>query len=295
MSTPPSAPVLPRSFLYVPGSKPELFTKAAAGPADAFVLDLEDAVPVTGKAQARADVRRWLEGRDADRAASGAEPWVRVNADALDDDLEAVLRPGLVGLFLAKTSVSALAELTVLLERLEPERGLAGGSVRVVGLLEDARSLLDLPELARSPRLTTFGIGEVDLMADLRIDRTSRSASAVETLRIQVVLHAAAAGLAAPVAPTSTDFRDLEAFAESTRLMQDLGFRSRTAVHPAQVGVINDALSPTPEAVEAARGVVDRFTAAGGGVSTDERGRLIDAAVVRQAQETLARAGRPGR
>ena len=296
MSTSPSAAVLPRSFLYVPGSKPDLFAKATAGPADAVVLDLEDAVPLTGKAQARADVRRWLEESgvdDAAGAASGAQRWVRVNADALGDDLEAVLRPGLAGLFLAKTSVSALAELTQLLARLELERGLAGGSVRVVGLLEDARSLLDLPELAGSPRLTTFGIGEVDLLADLRIDRSSRSASAVEALRTQVVVHAAAAGLAAPVAPTSTDFRDLDAFAESTRLMQDLGFRSRTAVHPAQVSVVNDVLTPTPEAVAAARGVVARFAAAGGGVTTDERGRLIDAAVVRQAQETLARAGRP--
>lgn len=299
-STSVSVDVLPRSFLYVPGSKPELFDKAAAGAADAVVLDLEDAVPLAGKAQARVDVRRWLEGRDADAdadgaAGSGALPWVRVNADALVDDLEAVLRPGLVGLFLAKTSPAALTELTALMARLEPERGLADGSVRVVGLLEDARSLLDLPELARSPRLTTFGIGEVDLLADLRIDRTTRSAPAVEALRTQVVLHAAAAGLAAPVAPTSTDFRDLDAFAESTRLMQDLGFRSRTAVHPAQVGVVNDVLSPTPQAVDAAREVLERFTAAGGGVTVDERGRLIDAAVVRQARETLARAGRPGR
>jgi citrate lyase subunit beta/citryl-CoA lyase len=283
--------VLPRSFLYVPGTKPELFPKAAAGPADAVVLDLEDAVPLVEKARARDDVRRWLEEYDG----SGAQPWARVNADALADDLDAVVRPGLVGLLLAKTSLAAVAELTALLARLEPERGLGSGSVRVVGLLEDARSLLDLPELARAPRLTTFGIGEVDLLADLRIDRTSRSTSAVEALRTQVVVHAAAAGLAAPVAPTSTDFRDLDAFAESTRLMQDLGFRSRTAIHPAQVSVINDVLSPTPDAVEAARGVVERFAAAGGGVTTDERGRLIDAAVVRQAQETLARAGRPGR
>ncbi len=295
MSASSPTAVLPRSFLYVPGSKPELFAKAAAGPADAVVLDLEDAVPLTGKAQARDDVRQWLVGRDPDGAGSGAQPWVRVNADALSDDLEAVLRPGLVGLFLAKTSVTALAELTALLARMEPERGVAGGSVRIVGLLEDARSLLDLPELARSPRLTTFGIGEVDLLADLRMDRTSRSASAVAALRTQVVVHAAAAGMAAPVAPTSTDFRDLDAFAESTRLMQDLGFRSRTAIHPSQVGVINDTLSPTGEAVEAARAVVERFAAAGGGVTTDERGRLIDAAVVRQAQETVARAGRPDR
>jgi citrate lyase subunit beta/citryl-CoA lyase len=289
MTAPSTPTVLPRSFLYVPATKPDLFPKATVGPADAVVLDLEDAVPLRNKPEARGAIRRWLEGERE----QGAEQWVRVNAEAVAEDLDTAVRPGLAGLFLAKASLASVSELAETLDRLESERGLLAGSVRVVGLLESARALVDVPALARTRRLTTFGIGEVDLLADLRVSRSDRSAAAVDALRTQVVVHAAASGLAAPVAPTSTDFRDLASFAESTRLMHDLGFRSRTAIHPAQVPVIHQVLTPTPKAVAAARGVVDRFDAAGGGVTTDEHGRLIDAAVVRAAQETLARADRP--
>jgi citrate lyase subunit beta/citryl-CoA lyase len=279
---------LPRSFLYVPATKPELFPKATAGPADAVVLDLEDAVPLRQKETARAAVRTWL-GQDRPRH---AQQWVRVNCGSIPQDLDAVVWPGLAGLFVAKCSRPAMREVAEVLGHLEVERGLSAAPVRVVGLLESAEAVLDLAELSRVPRLTTFGIGEVDLLADLRITRSHRSAAAVEALRGQVVLHCAAVGLCAPVAPTSTDFRDLDAFAESTRLMHDLGFRSRTAIHPAQVRVIHDVVTPSAEAVAAARNVLTRFEAAGGGVTTDELGRLIDAAVVREARETLARSAR---
>lgn len=276
---------LPRSFLYVPATKRELFPKAARGPADALVLDLEDAVPLTHKDIARGFARSWLD----EAPPTGTECWVRVNADAIDRDLDAVVRPGLVGLFLAKCTLSGVQELSAELSRLEAARGMARGSVRVVGLVESAQGLVDVGPITRCSRLTTLGLGEVDLLADLRISRTHRSSAAIDRMRADVVLHCAAAGLSAPVAPTSTSFRDLDAFAESTRHMHDLGYRSRTAIHPAQVPVIHEVLTPTDAAVAAAEALVARFDAAGGGVATDEEGRLVDAAVVREARETLAR------
>lgn len=280
--------MLPRSFLYVPGDRADLFAKACAGPADAVVLDLEDAVPLTGKADARDAVRRFL---DAQTVPGSTELWVRVDPLGLAADLDAVAHPRLAGLFVAGCTPAVLAEVAEGVTRRERERGLAPGAVRVVGLVESAAGLLSLAEMAAHPRLTAFGIGEVDLLGDLRMARSARTEAAVLQLRTQVVVHSAAAGLDAPVAPTSTDFRDLDAFAESTRLALDLGFRSRTAIHPGQVPVIHDVLTPGPQEIEAARDVVRRFEAADGGVTTDARGRLIDAAVVRGARETLARAG----
>jgi citrate lyase subunit beta/citryl-CoA lyase len=282
--------VLPRSFLYVPASRPELFAKAAAGPADALVLDLEDAVPLADKSRARGSVRDWLDDRGpAGEGASGVQTWVRVNAGIVGKDLAAVVRPGLSGVLLATCTPAVLEEAATELAHLEPERGLAPGTVRAVGLVESAAGILGLATMAAHPRLAAFGIGEVDLLGDLRIVRGPRSQAAVVALRTQVVVHSAAAGLEAPVAPTSTDFRDLEAFAESTREMLELGFRSRTAIHPAQVPVIHEVLTPTATQVDAARDVVRRFEDAGCGVTTDAAGRLIDAAVVREARETLAR------
>jgi citrate lyase subunit beta / citryl-CoA lyase len=143
--------------------------------------------------------------------------------------------------------------------------------------------------MAQAPHLATVGIGEVDLLADLRVSRSA--GSVIDSLRLQVVVEAAAVGLLAPVAPTSTDFRDLDSFRTTTRALVDLGFRSRTAIHPAQVPVINEVLTPGEAEVAAARDVLARFEQAGEGVTTDVHGHLIDLAVVRGARETLTRAG----
>ena len=73
-------------------------------------------------------------------------------------------------------------------------------------------------------------------------------------MRLQIVRHAAAAGLRPRSRPRRPDFRDLDGIREpSTRHLVDLGFRSRTAVHPAQVPVINEVLAPDPETVDAGR------------------------------------------
>lgn len=279
--------VLPRSFLYVPATRPDLFAKGAAGATDAVVLDLEDAVPVPLKQEARAAVRSWLDGGAGSAA---TQTWVRIDADALQADLLAAVHPALRGVFVAKCSSASLAEVSRLLDERERVTGMTVGAVQVVGLVESASALLELATMTSLPRLTTLGVGEADLLADLRMTRSPGSAAALDALRSQIVVHCAAAGRHAPVAPTSTDFRDLEAFAASSRHMFDLGFRSRTAIHPSQVPVIHEVFTPSTADVSAATDVVARFEAASGGVTTDAAGRLIDAAVVRGALETIARA-----
>lgn len=282
--------MLPRSFLYVPGNQPDLFVKADRGPADALVFDLEDAVPHADKESARHQVQQWLE--NASETPSPTKPsWVRVSAESIAADLEAVARPGLAGVFLAKTTPDALAVIDRVLGSLETARGL--DRVPVIGLVESARAIVQLGAMAGHPRLLAFGIGEADLLGDLRAHRGPRAATMIDLLRSQVVLHSAAEGMAAPVAPTSTDFRDLEALRESTQVLLELGFRSRTAIHPHQIAVIHEVFTPPALEVEAAADVVRRFDAAEGGVTTDRNGRLIDAAVVREARETLSRRPRP--
>lgn len=278
--------VLPRSFLYVPANRPDLFDKGVAGPGDALVLDLEDAVPVPEKQEARRKLITWLAARPAEP--TGPEIWVRVSPEFLDDDLDAAVRRGVRGLFLAKCSTVQLDAASTRLAALEEERRISP-RLDVVGLVETAAALSDLARVTAHPRLTTLGIGEVDLLGDLRMTRSHRTAAAIDAIRAQIVVHCAAAGRAAPVAPTSTDFRDLEAFEESTRHLLDLGFRSRTAIHPSQIGVINTVSSPSAESLAEAQEVLDQFERSQGGITLDARGRLIDAAVVREARETVGR------
>ena len=156
---------------------------------------------------------------------------MRIDGQVLEADLAAVASDALDGIVLATLPRDGAGASGAVVRRRAPARDRP-----VVGLVEDAAGLREIAAMARHPHLLTFGIGEVDLLADLRVDRARRRA-AVDAIRLQVVVEAAAAGLAAPVAPTSTDFRDLDAFRDTTRAMVDLGFRSRTAIHPAQVPV----------------------------------------------------------
>jgi citrate lyase subunit beta/citryl-CoA lyase len=286
-----SAPaVMPRSFLYVPADKPELFTKATLGGADAVIFDLEDAVPQHRKEEARAALREWLTvGRpEAVQGGVTQQLWVRVGADTMPDDLDAVVHPSLDGIMQAKSSAENLASLDAALS----SRGVTGSDewmVAVIALVEDASALEDLPAIARSPRLVSLAIGEVDLLADLRMARSSLSEPAVDSIRTRIVVASASARLQAPIAPTSTAIRQLAEFEQSTLKMRDLGFRSRTAVHPSQLPIIHRVFTPSIDDVAAARDVISRFRLASGGVATDAAGRMIDAAVIRGAEDTLAR------
>lgn len=266
--------ILPRSFLYVPGDRPELFPKAEACEADAVILDLEDAVAPDAKAAARRHIGRWLEeDREPDRW------WVRVDAATLEKDIAAIAgTPGLSGVILAKAE---FAGVSVLLEH--------APSVPVIGLVESARGLRDAPRMARVQSLVGFGVGRVDLLADLRVDADATGPSALASLYLDIVVTCAASGLPAPIAPTSTDFRDLDGFTRTTREFVALGFRSRTCLHPRQCAVVNRVLTPGDEELAAARDMIARYES-GGATVVDARGRFVDAAVVRAAYEVVTRA-----
>ncbi|MDH6238106.1 citrate lyase subunit beta/citryl-CoA lyase [Cryobacterium sp. CG_9.6] len=212
-----------------------------------------------------------------------------MSAEDVVADLTAVVGAGLAGVFLAKCTVPLLEQAVETITALELEHGLAPGTAGVIGLVESAAALLQLDVMASNPRLVTFAIGEVDLMADLRMTRSAQSEVALDSLRVRFVVSAAAAGLLPPVAPTSTAVHALEAFADSSQKMFDLGFRSRTAVHPKQVPVIHGVFTPGAADIEAARAVVACMEQAQGGVALDADGRMIDAAVVRGAHEVLLR------
>lgn len=273
-------PTSARSFLYVPANKPELFDKAVNGDTDAVIIDLEDAVPLPDKDRARNEVAQWLESRSS----TDTQIWIRVTPEFMTQDLEAVAGTAVTGIMVAKCSTDSLTRADRFLEM----RNLP--DVELIGLIETAHSLRALPEMARCNRVRTFGIGEVDLLADLRITRSESTESMIDAIRLSVVIDCAAAGLAAPIAPTSTDFRDLDGFVATTARFVQMGFRGRTALHPSQVPIINAALTPSADDVAEARRLVELYDVAKGGPTVDDSGRFVDEAVVRGAREILARA-----
>ncbi|WP_230423261.1 HpcH/HpaI aldolase/citrate lyase family protein [Streptomyces radicis] len=272
-----------RSALYVPGDRPEMLSGATRRGADALILDLEDAVPPARKESARAAVAEWLAARPA-ASAAGPRIWVRINAgERGHDDLRAVAGPAVTGLFVAKAgSVRELAALAGLLD------GVPGAErMALCPVLESAAAVLAAADLARCPRVARLQLGEADLRADLGVDPGPGEPELL-WVRSQAVLVSAAAGLAAPLAPASTDVRDLDALRRGTVAFKRLGFHGRTCVHPAQVPVVNDVFTPTPDELARARDLVARFDATAEGVILDDRGRMVDEAVVRRARRLLS-------
>jgi len=277
-----------RSYLYVPGDRADRLARAADRGADALLADLEDAVSAARKDQARQTVAAWLAGPERIRC----QVWIRVNSDHAADDIAATISPAVAGVVVPKAEPALLASISSLLSRREDELGLGEGTFAMIPLIETAAGLLAAADIAAAPRVLRLGIGEADLAADLRLQPDPGRAELMP-LRLQIVVASAAARIAAPVAPTATDFRDLDELRESTEALLRLGFRARTAIHPAQLPVINEVFTPSAQEVARARRLVEALAAAertGSAVATDEDGRMVDEAVARSAREVLDRA-----
>ncbi|MFJ8741416.1 HpcH/HpaI aldolase/citrate lyase family protein [Embleya sp. NPDC127516] len=278
-----------RSWLYVPGDRPAMLEKALSRGADAVIVDLEDAVPASAKSAVRAEVARWLTGQDPEGQCA---IWVRINSGTPGlVDARAVVAPALRGLVQAKCAgLDELRALHDVLTEREHETGIDAGRTQVSPLLEDAAAILAAPAIARAPRVTRLQVGEADLCADLGIE-PGDDESELLAIRSRIVLASAAAGIAPPVAPVSTDYRDLDALRRSTERLRRLGYRSRACIHPDQLRVVHDVFTPSPEAVERAGRLVARFEAglaAGQAVCVGDDGKMIDEAVVRNARRILA-------
>ncbi len=281
------SPALARSMLYVPGDHRDRLDKALARGADALIVDLEDAVAPKRKAMARDIVADWTVAN----AGHSKAIWVRINAESPAEDIATITTP-IAGVMVPRAEAALLAQVDEQLSAREKEMEAPARSIAIIPLIETARGLLRALDLAESPRVHRLAIGRADLAGELGL-RLDPEGLEFATILLHLVIASSAAGIAAPLAPTSTDFRDLEALRRSTEQLMTLGFRGRSAVHPAQIAVINEVFTPTPGEVAAALRLVSAFEEAdrsGSGVILGEDGRMVDAAVVRSAREVLARA-----
>ncbi|PKW07197.1 citrate lyase subunit beta / citryl-CoA lyase [Streptomyces sp. 1222.5] len=265
----------PLTWLYVPGDRPHVVTKALVAGADVVVIDLEDAVAPDRKEYARTATAELL------RAPQPVPVHVRVNA--LDGpwaaaDLTALATlPGVRGLRLPKvTSPGQIRQVAVTTP------------LPLYALLESALGIEHAHEIAGAhPSLRGISLGEADLRADLGV----RADAGLDWSRSRVVVAARAAGLAPPPQSVHPDIRDLDGLAASCAHGRALGFLGRAAIHPRQLPVIERAYLPTPAEIEQAETII-KAAAADPGAQALPDGRFVDAAVVALAQRTLSLARR---
>lgn len=266
---------LARSYLFVPGNRPERFDKALAAGADAVIFDLEDAVPVADKRMAREAVMCWLQAREE---TTSPQILLRINACGTpqhEADIEACLH-GVHGVLLPKSE--RLAELTQLAQALP--------GVALLPLIETALGFAAVPELARAPNVQRLVFGSIDFQHDLGIEGEGEE---LLYFRSQLVLHSRLAGLAAPVDGVSTALDDPpRVHAEALRARR-LGLGAKLCIHPRQIAPVHEAFAPTPAQLDWAHRVLAAADAArGAAVALD--GAMVDRPVILRAQALLDQA-----
>lgn len=259
-----------RSYLFVPGNRPERFDKAYATGAGAVIVDLEDAVTPAEKASARMAVRDWLS---VDKPVL-----IRINSAASEwfaDDLALCSLPGVAGIVLPKAEHAA--QLRALVD---------AGARAIFPLIESAEGFAQLSEIARHDKVQRLMFGSIDFQLDLGIDGEEDE---LLFFRSQLVLQSKLAGILAPVDGVSVGIDDSDQLCADTQRARRLGFGAKLCIHPKQVEFVNRTFRPDAASIAWADRVIAAADRAGGAaVAVD--GKMVDLPVLLKARAIQAEA-----
>jgi citrate lyase subunit beta/citryl-CoA lyase len=261
---------VPRSYLFVPGNRPERFPKAFASGAHAVIIDLEDAVPCAEKTAARNAAHDWLsQGKPTlIRLNGAATPWFA-------DDLQLCGLPGLAGVVLPKCE--RREDIGLVAER-------SGERARILPLIETAQGFWNALALAKASFVDRLIFGAIDLQLDLAITGEDEE---LHYFRSQLVLVSRQAGIRSPVDGICAAIQDFERLRAQTLRARRFGFGGKLCIHPKQIRVVNESFLPSSEEVAWARRVVDAASrSSGAAVALD--GDMIDRPIIAKAEAILS-------
>ncbi|MAC58651.1 MAG: CoA ester lyase [Novosphingobium sp.] len=289
-------PISARSWLFAPGDSEKKMTKAMDGDADIVLIDLEDAVAIDNKANARPMVHDFIKANPQQRH----RLWVRVNP--LDGpytllDLAAVMPAHPGGIMLPKVYGRQDVEtLDKYLEAFEVANGIEQGSTPLIVLMtETAEAMFHWGDYKGCPRVVALTWGAEDLADSIGASSNRNPDGSYsftyEMARSFCVLGAATAGVTA-IETISADFRDLDALKSRAEKVRRDGYGGMLAIHPAQIPVINAAFTPTDEEIAEAQEIVDVFAANPGVGAIGWKGGMLDRPYLARAERLLKQAGK---
>ena len=267
------------SYLFVPGNRPERFSKAVEAGADAIILDLEDAVHPDSKAAARAAIWAWQEATP-----SGAcERYIRLNSVS-----SSLLRQDLTwlsdmrypkrcsGIFLPKAECPEA--LTRVVERLlewQPE-------LKIVAIIETAKGLQLVESIAAIAGLTRLAFGSLDFSLDINC---SQIPEAFVFARNRIVLASRTADLPSPIDGVTPAISDLAVVAKDSHYARSLGFGAKLCIHPSQLATVQRAFLPDSRQLAWADRVMKAVATGSHAVQVD--GEMVDLPLIEHAQRLL--------
>ena len=265
-----------KSLLFVPGSRPERFDKAATSGADTIIIDLEDAVLPDAKAEARAAALGWLAHR-GDVIAG-----IRINSPRTADgcgDIAALAVSGCSPDFVMVPKAETGVDMEIVGEALDH-------GAPLIAVIESGRGLRRAFDIAKQSNAGVL-FGGADYSASLGADLSDWDAMIVA--RGTIAGACGAAGVPAYDVPY-LDVKDPAGLDASTRQAQAMGFAGRACIHPNQVDTVNAAFKPTAAEVLEARAIIKALEDCQGGAAL-HNGKLIDRPIILAAKRTLAKAG----
>src|SRR5215207_1113747 len=284
-----------RALLYMPGDDRRKIEKATTLGVDCVCMDMEDGVAITQKTEARAVIAEAMKELDFGRS----ERCIRINSvgSGLEKyDLAAAVatNPDAVVVPKVETAqqVRAISEYIEIYER---SSRMPVGTIRMLIGVETAKGILNLKDIAESDRrLEAIIFGAEDYAASIGATRT-KEAMEVLYARSAVVTACAAHDLQA-IDMVYIDFRDVDGLRLEAQQAAGLGFSGKQIIHPNQVAPVQEAFTPSLEAIEYAQRVIEAFITSQkegkGAFALD--GKMIDMPLLKNAQKVLDRAKAAG-
>ena len=279
-----------RALLYMPGDNWKMITKSITLGVDSICMDMEDGTAINKKAEARTTIAKALQELDF----GTSEKLARINSIGSGwekDDIEAVLPYHPDGIVIPKVeSFEQVDWASKIIEDAELKNGWQVNSIRILIGVETAKGILNLKEIAAHSRLDAIIFGGEDFAASIGAVRTK---DAVELLYArQAVIVACAAYDLQAIDIVTIDYKDLDALKVESEFGAKLGFSGKQIIHPNQVQVVQEAFTPSDEAIAYAKRIVETFEASQkegkGAYALD--GKMIDMPLLKNAQKVLARA-----
>ena len=285
-----------RTALFVPGNRPDRVDKAVNTDADVVIIDLEDAVPVALKNEARCVVReKILQHKDR-------RVFVRVNAldsEFMQEDLNEVLVDSLACIIIPKVENAAhIREINRLILGVERKKGIEPGTHSIIALIETAAGVEHAfritSERTDPQRLYTVAFGAADFALDMGIEIT-KTGEELSYPRARLAVACRAAGVQPPLdTPFMIDLKDPEALEADAMRAKQFGFQGKLCIHPNQVECCNRIFSPTKDEIEYAQRVIQAFNEAqaGGAAVIQVDGKFVDYPVVERLKRIVKMAKR---
>jgi len=285
-----------RALLYMPGDDRRKIEKATTLGVDCICMDMEDGVAITRKMEARAVIAQAMKELDF----GNAERCIRINSFGSGFekfDLAAAVATNPDTIVVPKVETAAqVRSISEYIELYENSSRMEAGSIHMLVGVETAKGILNLKEIAEADkRLEALIFGAEDFAASVGATRT-REATEVLYARSAVVTACAANELQA-IDMVYIDFRDVKGLRLEAEQGARLGFSGKQIIHPNQVAAVQEAFTPSEEAIEYAQRVVKTFAASQkegkGAFALD--GKMIDMPLLKNAQNVLDRAKAAGK